>query len=1101
MSKASLSNPWRLGLDIGVGSIGWAVLDLKPTAKGDMEPTRLRDLGVTIFSSGADDDQQTAGMEWRKQRLSRKRYHSVKKRKTELLRRLVAQGCLASDPDARRRERDSMKVLPDMPKSAEIPAIWAFRYIALRQPGRLRKNELGHILMALAASRGQAFSPDSESENLLERSIELQERIRRANCIAFGDYAAEILSRERSATIRARNLIPNLCSRAMVRQEFDEIESKQYALLPEDVWAELRELIFDQNRPIPLAAGRCPLVEGEERLARAHPLAQRLKILQTLRNIILREHNELEQRPLRDDEVRAALAYLDDKRECSPNALMRKIGLGRRETNFHEKSSGTASPIPGNETNANLSKAQVFGPEWYKFSLEKRQEIVDKILCLRGSGKKFRFRELGNEWGVDEGIAENAFRSLPRGRSAFGITATCALVEELEGGKTFYEARLARFPDRIEPETLRFNRLPYYGIALPQHVFVDSNGKSDEERFGRVRNPRVHVVLNQLRSIVNALCDAYGKPDQIVVELAREFRNSEKDRQKIRTLQEEKRKKRERARIAIEGIGIIASEGQVERYLLWEELGPMGERRDVYSGELITDIRSLMSNDVEVEHIIPRSLSGDDSLANKTVTYHSINQDKGNRTPYEYFTSIGKYDEMYERAKNVSEWNKRKLSRFSSGARENFCGKFSSRELNETSFASKLARSYLATLIGSDRVHTTRGSITGRLRKAWALADVLPQSEGVKAKIEERKAAKKEIPKELKRHDHRHHAVDAALVGLIDPQRLEWYFRLSEDVARERPALPWTSFREELQSLIAMTIVRHRPSHKPGHSYAGPAVEATRYRLFEKDGKTYIRTRVSLLALALDRDGVWNLPGNATQGWIDKQFNRLAPGQSEKNLREIFTEENLKKKSRVAYEDLVAATDTSNDGIREDRQRDSQAKARAWRQLCDDFALRTGGTRSIHRFQLEEDPVRLADGKSAMVSAGNAYAEVIKRTSQSRARENDRIKYDLRVIQRGKALRGEVSPSPVDGAIVCRLHRGDMLRLVIDGQQRYVVVKVVDRDGRIGLALHNNAARDGGRLISIDDNIEKSVRQVHRVFGDWRARIVRLNPLGRMKSD
>ena len=66
----------------------------------------------------------------------------------------------------------------------------------------------------------------------------------------------------------------------------------------------------------------------------------------------------------------------------------------------------------------------------------------------------------------------------------------------------------------------RLERLPYYGEVLPRSVVAREVGSSrSQERRGRVSNPTVHIGLNQLRVVVNALLSVYGPPSEIVVEL------------------------------------------------------------------------------------------------------------------------------------------------------------------------------------------------------------------------------------------------------------------------------------------------------------------------------------------------------------------------------------------------------------------------------------------------------------------------------------------------------------------------------------------------------------------------------------------------------
>src|SRR3546814_17549130 len=52
-----------------------------------------------------------------------------------------------------------------------------------------------------------------------------------------------------------------------------------------------------------------------------------------------------------------------------------------------------------------------------------------------------------------------------------------------------------------------------------------------EKRFGKISNPTVHIGLRQLEKLVNAIIAVHGRPDQIVVELARELKLNENDKE------------------------------------------------------------------------------------------------------------------------------------------------------------------------------------------------------------------------------------------------------------------------------------------------------------------------------------------------------------------------------------------------------------------------------------------------------------------------------------------------------------------------------------------------------------------------------------------
>src|SRR3546814_907630 len=76
------------------------------------------------------------------------------------------------------------------------------------------------------------------------------------------------------------------------------------------------------------------------------------------------------------------------------------------------------------------------------------------------------------------------------------------------------------------------DELPYYGELLSREIPPGTLDPDDDDqtRWGRITNPTVHIGLNQLRRLLNAIIRVHGRPDEIVVELARELKLSEKEK-------------------------------------------------------------------------------------------------------------------------------------------------------------------------------------------------------------------------------------------------------------------------------------------------------------------------------------------------------------------------------------------------------------------------------------------------------------------------------------------------------------------------------------------------------------------------------------------
>src|SRR3546814_16092094 len=96
--------------------------------------------------------------------------------------------------------------------------------------------------------------------------------------------------------------------------------------------------------------------------------------------------------------------------------------------------------------------------------------------------------------------------------------------------KTAYEMRISDWSSDVCSSDLRtgeiLDKLPYYGELLAQDIPPGTPLASDppEKRFGKITNPTVHIGLRQLEKLVNAIIAVHGRPEQIVVELARELK-------------------------------------------------------------------------------------------------------------------------------------------------------------------------------------------------------------------------------------------------------------------------------------------------------------------------------------------------------------------------------------------------------------------------------------------------------------------------------------------------------------------------------------------------------------------------------------------------
>jgi len=252
-----------------------------------------------------------------------------------------------------------------------------------------------------------------------------------------------------------------------------------------------------------------------------------------------------------------------------------------------------------------------------------------------------------------------------------------------------------------------------------------------------LRNPIVQQSLNEMRRLVNCLLDTYkGKYganfvfDSVHVEMGRDLRNSKKRRQEMTFNNSVNRKKNEAARVRLAEYGLRPSRANMQKYLMYMEISDKaGQTQCPYTGKII-NISSLLGRDnrIQVEHIIPYSVSLDDSFGNKTLCDAKFNGLKGNRTPYQFYQEnrdkdlwgVDSWESVVRRAYRLLPYPKAK--RFT--AKKDFNGEdFISRQLNDSRYIAKKAAELLFEIC--EDVHVMPGQLTAELRHLWGLNNIL----------------------------------------------------------------------------------------------------------------------------------------------------------------------------------------------------------------------------------------------------------------------------------------------------------------------------------------------------------------------------------------
>ena len=284
----------------------------------------------------------------------------------------------------------------------------------------------------------------------------------------------------------------------------------------------------------------------------------------------------------------------------------------------------------------------------------------------------------------------------------------------------------------------------------------------EKELTEEIYNPVVAKSVRQAIKIINEATKKYGIFDNIVIEMARE--NNEEDakkdyikRQKANL--DEKNAAMEKAAFQYNGKKELPDSifhGHKElatKIRLWHQQG----EKCLYTGKNIP-ISDLIQNQYkyEIDHILPLSLSFDDSLSNKVLVLATANQEKGQRTPFQALDSMDdawSYREFKSYVKDSKLLGNKKedyLLTEEDISKIEVKQKFIERNLVDTRYSSRVVLNALQDFYKNHHFDTTisvvRGQFTSQLRRKWGL--------------------------EKSRETYHHHAVDALIIAASSQLRL-----------------------------------------------------------------------------------------------------------------------------------------------------------------------------------------------------------------------------------------------------------------------------------------------------------------------------------------
>jgi len=835
-----------LGLDLGVGSIGWCLITLDK----DEKPQSILGMGSRIVPLSADDATEfTQGK-------------AITKNKMRTVARTIRKGM-----DRYQLRREALKkvlsehgMLPDE-SLIKLPLLelWELRARAATPGEQLSLAELGRVLLHINQKRGykhakadEAAEAEAEGKSKKEKEGYVAQVKGRYQALkekgqTIGQHFAEELRANQQTAPRGGvyytyRIKEQVYPREAYIEEYDRIMAVQREFYPEILTDELIQRIRDRiifyQRPLKSCkqlVSTCEFEkkervvqvkrinkEGVEELVertitigpkvapKSSPIFQVCKVWESIQNIRLYYPDGTE-RVLEQEEKQKLFDYLQKNDKLSLTALRKELKIKPKDKLWCDKL--LEKGIAGNTTAAILRKA-FKGYEQYedllRFDLVRRDSheadedgvirpIIDESyqneplyklwhILYSIEDRADMYRALVGQLGIkredlDDGLMDALYKIdfVKQGYGNKSAKFICKLLPHLQEGKMYSEAAEAagvRHSDSMTAQE-RDERSLLEEIPLLQK--------------NALRQPVVEKILNQMINLVNALKREHGEIDEVRVELARELKMSREEREEATRSNNAREKENEKTAERIKGEhGLTPTKSRIQKYRLWQESGGCC----IYCGKRFGIKQFLEGEEIEVEHIIPRSILFDDSMSNKVCACRSCNQEKGNRFAMEYIQSKGWEQDYIKRVdslfhdKNISYSKRQRLLMLPKDLPEDFI----ERHLRLSQYISREAQGILRK--GIRLVSASEGGVTAKLRQLWGYDNILRdlnleryrsmgETEVVTVEHRDGERTDERIKDWSKRKDHRHHAIDALVVACTRQSYIQRLNRVNAEADRE----------------------------------------------------------------------------------------------------------------------------------------------------------------------------------------------------------------------------------------------------------------------------------------------------------------------------
>lgn len=454
--------------------------------------------------------------------------------------------------------------------------------------------------------------------------------------------------------------------------------------------------------------GECTYCEGETRIAKGSPTLELYNVLNDLNNLLIDgEHLTKEQKEFlienlfKTQKTTPALSSIIKKLKCDKDAVVSGYRIDNKDKPLFSSMTGYYIIAKCSESTDNSIDMNDF------ILLDKIADIVNTYQTPVDISEHLQ-KDIGCSKEFSDAMSllkDSTFK----GTASLSKKAILLILDELYN--TTYNATALFHLKNISTVA---NTRNFQEGQLPLDIFDKA-----------YVSPVVKKSFKQTLIVYNMLSKKY-EFDAVTIEMARE-KNSEDKRKFIQQEQKKNGEINDKVDEIIHAYGQMPKGNLKLKIKLWLEQ----DQTDIYTGEKIS-IDDLLNNpqSYEIDHIIPLSISFDDSLKNKVLTHHKNNQSKGQRTPY-YWLSKEEFTKYQTRVLDLKDRKLLTTSKVNNLLFKDNINKweiqrnFINRNLVDTRYTTKeilsLFKTYFKSTGANTKVYNINGNFTSYVRKICGL--------------------------------------------------------------------------------------------------------------------------------------------------------------------------------------------------------------------------------------------------------------------------------------------------------------------------------------------------------------------------------------------